>query len=114
MHFDLFHGYNLLKRSCKFIDEEDRLDFLKYINNNTSFHPLELFISKKNIINKLYEKTFRWIFKCENEFQDLKLEGYGKERLYDFLAERFFSFYFEKYTKIKSWPYILIENKYLS
>ncbi len=114
LHFDLFHGYNLLKRSCKFIDEEDRLDFLKYINNNTSFHPLELFISKKKIINKLYEKTFRWIFKCENEFQDLKLEGYGKERLYDFLAERFFSFYFEKYTKIKSWPYILIENKYLS
>ena len=48
------------------------------------------------------------------KFQDLKLEGYGKERLYDFLAERFFSFYFEKYTKIKSWPYILIENKYLS
>ena len=36
---------------------------------------------------------------CEKEFSNIKLEGYGKERLFNFLAERFFSFYFEKYTK---------------
>ena len=38
------------------------------------------------------------------------LDGYGKERLYNFLAERFFSFYFEKYTKTKTWPYIFLNN----
>jgi len=32
------------------------------------------------------------------------------ERLYDFLAERFFSFYFEKYTTIKITPYKLLKE----
>jgi len=111
LHFDLFHGYKLLSRSTKLINEEDRSDFISYINESTSFYPLELFVSKKKNILNLYEKTFEWIFRCENEFKDLKLEGYGKERLYDFLAERFFSFYFEKYSKIKSWPYVLLKKK---
>ena len=69
-----------------------------------------MFISKKKIIENLYKKTFDWIFKCELEFSHLLLGGYGKERLYDFMAERFFSFYFEKYTRIKTMPYILLRN----
>ena len=35
-------------------------------------------------------------------------ETNGKERLYDFLAERFFSFYFEKYSRNKTIPYSTI------
>ena len=59
----------------------------------------------------MYLKTFDWIFKCEEKFSNLKLAGYGKERLYDFLAERYFSFYFEKYTSIKTWPYVIIKEE---
>ena len=69
-----------------------------------------MFITTKKHINLLYEKTFKWIFICEKEFSNIKLEGYGKERLFNFLAERFFSFYFEKYTKTKVWPYVFLSN----
>ena len=41
----------------------------------------------------------------------MDLKGYGKERLYDFLAERYFSYFFEKNLKIKTWPFILLEEK---
>ena len=64
----------------------------------------------KKIIEPLYIKVFEWIFKCEKKFSHLNLSGYGKERLYDFLAERYFSFYFEKYTKIKVWPWYFIDD----
>ena len=42
----------------------------------------------------------------------MELKGYGKERLYDFLAERYFSYFFEKNLNIKTWPFILLEEKF--
>ena len=36
---------------------------------------------------------------------------YTEERLYDFLAERYFSFFFEKNLKIQTWPYVLLKNE---
>ena len=110
LHFDLFHGYSLLNQAAKLLDNEDILEFNKYINTQHSFYPLQIFITKKKFINKLYEKTFRWIFRCEELFSKLELKGYGKERLYDFLAERYFSFYFEKNLKIKIWPYVMLNE----
>tara|TARA_Y100001970_G_C14105467_1_gene787847 strand:+ start:243 stop:1061 length:819 start_codon:yes stop_codon:yes gene_type:complete len=111
LHFDLFHGYNLLPKAAELLNDEDKSDFKKYIIEQYSFYPLEIFISKKRIIKDLYSRTFDWIFKCEEKFANLKLEGYGKERLYDFLAERYFSFYFEKYTSVKTWPYVIIKEE---
>ena len=67
-----------------------------------------MFISQKNI-QKLYEKLFKWILSVKN-FSNIELSGYGKERLYDFLAERYFSYYFEKNLKIKTWPYTLLKE----
>lgn len=110
LHFDLFHGYNYLSDAAKLLNENDQVDFENHIKNKNSFHQFQIFVSKKKIIENLYEKTFDWIFKCEKKFSNLNLTGYGKERLYDFLAERYFSFYFEKYTKIKIWPWVLIDK----
>ena len=109
-HFDMFHEYQVLEKASNLLNNDDKDDFLNYINSKTEFYPCTIFISKKKIIDILYSKTFEWLFKCEKEFSDLKLEGYGKERLYDFLAERFFSFFFEKYAKIKTLPYKLLEE----
>lgn len=109
-HFDIFHKYQTIERAANLLNIDDRDDFLKYINLKTEFYPLQMFISQKKILDPLYSKTFDWIFKCEEKFSNIKLEGYGKERLYDFLAERFFSYYFEKYAKIKTKPYKLIKD----
>jgi hypothetical protein len=111
LHFDLFHAYGILERSANFLDNEDRQDFKDYINKQNSFHQFEMFISKKKYIELLYKKTFSWIFRCEKEFTNVNLEGYGRERLYNFLAERFLSFYFEKYTKTKTWPHIFLDRE---
>ena len=100
----------MLNQAANLLDKEDIPKFNKYINTQHSFYPLQIFVAKKKFINKLYEKTFRWIFRCEELFSKLELKGYGKERLYDFLAERFFSFYFEKNLKIKTWPYVMLNE----
>ena len=111
LHFDLFHGYNLLNRATELLDEAEKETFRTYINTENSFYPLQIFIIKKKFLDLLYEKTFKWIFKCEKTFGNMELKGYGKERLYDFLAERYFSYFFEKNLKIKTWSYILLEEK---
>ena len=67
-----------------------------------------MYIAKK-IIEPLYIKVFEWIFKCEKKFSHLNLSGMEK-RDYMTLAERYFSFYFEKYTKIKVWPWYFIDD----
>ena len=107
--FDLFHGYKYLSEATKLMNKDDRGDFENYIKQN-SFHGFQIFVSKKKIINDLYEKSFEWIFECEKRFSNEKLTGYGKERLYDFFAERYYSFYFEKYTKTKIWPWLILDK----
>ena len=107
LHFDMFHGFQLLSKATNLMSLDDRSDFKEY-GKSDSFHPFQIFICKPHTLNILYQKTFDWIFECENFFKDYKLEGYGKERLYDFLAERFFSFYFEKYSRNKTIPYSTI------
>lgn len=109
LHFDLFHGYKYLSEAAKLLDSNDKLDFENYIKQN-SFHGFQIFVSKKKIINDLYEKSFDWIFRCEKRFSNEILTGYGKERLYDFFAERYYSFYFEKYTKTKIWPWVMLHK----
>ena len=43
--------------------------------------------------------------KCETTF-GFELEGYGLKRIYGFLAERYMSFWFRKYTKFTTMPII--------
>jgi len=114
LHFDLFHGHGIIENAANFLNNEDKIDFKNYIRQNNSFHQFEMFISTKKHMNLLYEKTFDWIFQCEKKFSNIKLEGYGKERLYNFLAERYFSFYFEKYAKVKTWPYVFLNNELIN
>ncbi len=109
LHFDMFHGFQFLSKATDVMSLEDRSDFKSY-GKLDSFHPFQIFICKPHTLSLLYQKTFDWIFECEKVFEDYTLKGYGQERLYDFLAERFFSFYFEKYTKNKIIPYVMIKK----
>ena len=109
LHFDMFHGYKNLSRAIEVMSFDDKKDFNEY-KKRDSFHPFQIFICKPGTLSLLYKKTFEWISECEKIFKNQQLIGYGQERMYDFLAERFFSFYFEKYTKIKVLPYSMIES----
>jgi hypothetical protein len=54
---------------------------------------------------KYYETVFEWLNECEKIF-GFNLNGYGKVRIYAFLAERFLPFWFNKYSNCLEWPII--------
>jgi len=104
-HFDLMHGYNNLNKAIELLGKEDRSDFNNFVNSKVSFNPHNMFICKsKEILNDYYSIIFPWLKNCEKEFGFKNLTGYGKIRIYGFLAERFMSYWFQKNTKIKTIP----------
>ena len=111
LHFDMYHGYDVLNKAIDKLNNRDRNQFRKFVNENISFNPHIMFISKKRIINKWFNDLFKWLFKCEKIFGFSKLKGYGQERLYAYLAERYLSFWFRKYTKHLEWDWTFYEHK---
>ncbi len=111
LHFDMFHIKNGLLNSIELLNKKDRNEFLYYVNNKTYFYPLSIFVMKKEKFEKLCSATFNWLKKCEKLFNKENLDGYGKTRIYDFLAERYFSFWISKYCRHKVWPYLLLETR---
>mgnify|MGYP006945103046 CR=1 FL=1 len=68
-----------------------------------------IYLSKsKELIMKYYETIFNWLSECEKIF-GFDLDGYGKIRIYGFLAERFMSYWFKKNTKSITIPIIFYD-----
>lgn len=111
LHFDMFHIKNGLTNAINLLDNNERDDFLKYVNTKTNFHPLSIFVLKIKYFDALCSSTFTWLKKCEKIFDQKDLKGYGGVRIYDFLAERYFSYWISKYCNLKVWPYLLIETR---
>ena len=111
--FDMFHGVGVLDRAIDLLDTSDREEFRDYVNNNYSFNPANLFICRsREIMKKYYQTIFKWLERCEKIF-GFNLKGYGKVRIYAFLAERYLPFWFNKYTRCLDWPILfndLIKN----
>ena len=113
-HFDLMHGEGNLEKAIDLLEVSDREDFRNFVNSEVSFNPHNMFICKSNkILNNYYNSVFPWLKKCEREF-GFDLDGYGLKRIYGFLAERYMSFWFKKYTKFKTIPIIFKDITYLS
>jgi len=109
-HFDLMHGYNNLNKAINLLDNDNRKDFNDFVNSNTSFNPHNMFICKsKKILKDYYSTIFPWLERCEKLFGFDNLKGFGKIRIYTFLAERFMPYWFHKNTKIKTMPIIFYD-----
>ena len=106
----MHHGYDVLDKAISKLNNKDRNQFRKFVNENTSFNPHIMFISKKKIINNWFNDLFSWLFKCENEFKNLNLEGYEKKRIYGFLAERFMPYWFKKNFKTTTCQITFFDN----
>ena len=111
LHFDMHHGYGNLDKAIDHLKKNERILFRKFVNQNNSFNPHIMFISKKKIINKWFKSLFSWLFSCEKEFGLKNLKGYDQQRLYAYLAERYLSFWFKKNTKYLEWHWTFFENK---
>ena len=68
-----------------------------------------MFITKPEIAKKWFYSLFTWLENCEKIFGFEKLKGYNTERLYAYLAERYLSFWFKKYTKSLNWPWVMFD-----
>jgi hypothetical protein len=110
LHFDMHHGYGNLDKAINFMKEVDRDDFRNYINKKTSFNPHIMFIAKPTILDKWFNSLFEWLFKCEEEFGFENLKGYDTGRLYAYLAERYLSFWIDKYLKKLTMPWLIYEE----
>ena len=100
------HGDGNLDKAISLLENEDKKDFADFVNTKVSFNPHNMFICKSSIIlEKYYSSIFPWLERCEREF-GFDLKGYGLKRIYGFLAERYMSYWFKKYTKFKTLPII--------
>jgi len=107
LHFDSFHGYGNLEKAIELLDENEREDFRKFMISNNSFNRGNMFICKsKKLILRYYQSIFPWLKRCEKLFGLEKNEEYGSSRIYGFLAERYLSYWFNKYSKVTVWPII--------
>ena len=104
-HFDMFHGVGNLSKAIEVLDSEEKNDFKNFVKNNVAFNPHNMFICKsKKILFSYYESVFPWLERCEKIFGFENLESYGLKRIYGFLAERYMSYWFQKYSKFKLMP----------
>ena len=68
-------------------------------------------IARPEILDKWFSSLFPWLKRCEEEFGFDKLKGYDTLRLYAYLAERYLSFWFKKYTNSTNWPLIFVDTE---
>jgi len=105
-HFDMFHGNGILDQAINVLDKNDREDFRQFVNKNNSYNQGNMFICKsKKLMMRYYQTVFNWLDECEKIF-GFNLDGYGKIRIYGFLAERFLPYWFNKYGKSLEWPIV--------
>jgi len=106
-HFDMMHGDGNLDKAIEMLELDERKDFKEFVNKNTSFNPHNMFICKtKKVLFDYYNSVFPWLERCEKIFGFENLKGYGLQRIYGFLAERYLSYWFKKYTKYTVLPII--------
>tara|TARA_Y100000590_G_scaffold253476_1_gene284757 strand:- start:660 stop:1493 length:834 start_codon:yes stop_codon:yes gene_type:complete len=109
-HFDLMHGYNNLNKAIDLLDANNKKDFNDYVNFNISFNPHNMFICKsKRLLKEYYSNLFPWLERCEKIFGFKDLKGFGKIRIYTFLAERFMPYWFNKNAKVKTMPIVFYD-----
>lgn len=107
--FRIFHGSFFLDKSLNLLPKHEKDNFVEFLNLY-ELNPYNMFICKnKKILYQFYEEIFPWLFKCENEFKDLNLNGYEKKRIYGFLAERFMPYWFRKNFKTTTCPITFLE-----
>ncbi len=109
-HFDFMHGEDNLKKAINLLDYQNQNDFRQFVNTEVSFNPHNMFICKsKQKLKDYYDTLFPWLERCEKVFGFENLKGFGKIRIYTFLAERFMSYWFRKNTKSATIPIIFYD-----
>jgi len=113
LHFDMNHGHGNLEIATNLLPEKDKKDFIDYVSTKTWLIGHCIFISKnKKIMDRFYNDLFSWLSNCEKIF-GFESNNYDTKRIYSFLTERYMPFWFEKYAKVLTWPWVFFDiSKY--
>jgi len=113
LHFDMNHGHGNLEIAMNLLPEKDKKDFIDYVSTKTWLIGHCIFISKnKKIMDRFYNDLFSWLSNCEKIF-GFESNNYDTKRIYSFLTERYMPFWFEKYAKVLTWPWVFFDiSKY--
>ena len=112
LHFDMFHLHGGLVRAASVMNTAQQKDFLNFVNTETEIcSPYSIFILKKKKFDELCSTLFTWIYNCENIFDISKLQGHGQIRLFDYLAERYISYWIKSNTDYKISPFVFFDPK---
>jgi hypothetical protein len=112
LHFDMFHLHGGLVRAASVMNTAQQKDFLNFVNTETEIcSPYSIFILKKKKFDELCSTLFTWIYNCENIFDISKLQGHGQIRLFDYLAERYISYWIKRNTDYKISPFVFFDPK---
>lgn len=103
-HFDMWHGKGNLDKAINLLDENEKNDFKIFVDQNVSFNPHNMIICKKEFLLRYYDSVFPWLEKCEKIFGFPNTDVYGLKRIYGFLAERYISYWFKKYSSHTTLP----------
>ena len=98
-----------LEKAANLLPEKDKKDFIAYVSSKTWLIGHCIFISKnKKLMNEFYCDLFSWLFECEKIF-GFDSDSYDTKRIYSFLTERYMPFWFNKYAKTITWPWIFCD-----
>ena len=110
LHFDIFHGKGNLEKAIEHLEDNERNDFRAFVLENNSFNRENLFFCRSNsLMDRYFNSVFKWLKNCENSF-GFDLNGYSAKRMYAFLAERYLSYWFNKYSKPLEWPIFFFDT----
>jgi hypothetical protein len=109
----MHHGHGNLEKAANLLPEKDKKDFIDYVSSKTWLIGHCIFISKnKKLMDRFYTDLFTWLFECEKIF-GFDSNSYDTKRIYSFLTERYMPFWFEKYSKVLTWPWVYFDiSKY--
>jgi hypothetical protein len=110
LHFDMHHGYGYLDIAIEQMQQKDKEEFRDFVDSQNTFNPHIMFIAKPDIVNEWFKTLFPWLERCEKIIGFKNLKGYDTTRLYAYLAERYLSFWFKKYTNYKEHSWIELKH----
>ena len=99
----------------KYFRQIEEVETIKFLKNKKTVISLGggAFLNnriKKEVLNNWFGSLFPWLERCEKFFGFKNLKGYDTTRLYAFLAERYLSYWFKKYTNHKEQPWVFIDE----
>ena len=105
----------LLKNKIKYFYKKLAIIFCR---RNTKVVEIILKYIKKYIYKRVpkiielwFTGLFKWLDDCKKVFGFEKLKDYETKRLYAYLAERYLSYWFKKYSNYLEWSYTFIDTE---